>query len=93
VTLLTGGRVADTSNGLRAMRAEVTAAVTLTQPQTQAGELLVGASARGFTVVERPTGLRRRTDGTSKKGGDPLYGPRYARVVIGTWWREWWRRS
>src|SRR5690606_18553931 len=55
VSLLTGQRITDTSNGLRAMRAEVTAAVELQQPQYQASELLIGTLARGFRVVERPT--------------------------------------
>ena len=29
-----------------------------------------------------------RVGGESKKGNDLLYGFRYARVVLGTWWRE-----
>jgi len=92
VTLLTRQRITDTSNGLRAMRADVTAAVTLAQPQYQASELLIGVLARGYRVVERPTTMRLRTAGASKKGGDLLYGLRYARVVLGTWWRERSRR-
>lgn len=81
-------RLTDTSNGLRAMRAEVTGTVTLTQPQYQASELLLGAIAKGYRVVEVPTTMRDRTAGASKKGNDILYGMRYARVMVGTWWRE-----
>lgn len=88
VTVLTGQRITDTSNGLRAMRAPVTAAVTLAQPQYQAAELLIGVLARGYRVAERPTTLRRRAAGTSKKGNNLVYGLRYARVVLTTWWRE-----
>lgn len=88
VSALTGHRVTDTSFGLRAMRAEVTGAVTLDQPQYQASELLIGVLARGYRVVERPATMRRRTAGASKKGGNLVYGYRYGRVVLTTWWRE-----
>jgi glycosyltransferase involved in cell wall biosynthesis len=88
VRVLTGARVTDTSTGFRAMRAEITAAVPQRQVQYQTSELLIGAIARGYRVAERPVVMRRRTAGESKKGHDFLYGLRYARVVLGTWWRE-----
>jgi glycosyltransferase involved in cell wall biosynthesis len=88
VRLLTGVRVTDTSSGLRAMRAELTAAVRQEQVQYQTSELLIGAIAHGYRITERPVVMRRRTSGVSKKGGNALYGLRYARVVVGTWWRE-----
>ncbi len=87
-TVLSGQRITDTSNGLRAMRAEVTREVLLLQPQYQASELLMATLAHGYRVVERPTTMRDRTAGGSKKGNDLLYGFRYARVLVGTWWRE-----
>lgn len=92
VSLLTGQRITDTSNGLRAMRAEVAGAVELRQPQYQASELLIGVLARGYRVVERPTTMRDRAAGVSKKGHNLLYGVRYGRVVVRTWWRERRRR-
>jgi hypothetical protein len=58
------------------------------QVQYQTSELLIGAIARGYRITERPVVMRRRTAGESKKGHDLLYGLRYARVVLGTWWRE-----
>ncbi|MGH3321138.1 MAG: glycosyltransferase family 2 protein [Streptosporangiaceae bacterium] len=88
VSGLTGHRVTDTSFGLRAMKAHVTEAVTLTQPQYQASELLIGVIAKGFRVVERPATMRQRNAGVSKKGHNMLYGLHYARVVLGTWQRE-----
>jgi hypothetical protein len=88
VTLLTGHRVTDTSFGFRAMRAELTGRVRLTQPQYQSSELLVGALSRGYRVVERPMTMRRRSAGSSKKGNNLVYGARYARVVLSTWVRE-----
>jgi hypothetical protein len=70
------------------MRAEVTGAVTLDQPQYQSAELLIGVLAAGFRVAEVPARMRLRGAGRSKKGNNLVYGWRYARVVFGTWWRE-----
>jgi hypothetical protein len=89
VSLLTGQRLTDTSSGLRAFTAEVGVDVPLTQPQYQTSELLIGALARGYRVAERPSVMRRRTAGVSKKGGNWVYGLRYGRVIVGTWLREW----
>lgn len=88
ITLLTGRRVTDPANGLRAMRVEVPARVRLRQPQYQAAELLIGAIAAGFRTTEVPTTMRERSAGTTKKGRNLLYGLRFGRVVVGTWWRE-----
>jgi hypothetical protein len=87
-TFLTGRRVTDTSFGLRAMRAEVTAAVTLNQPQYQSSELLLGVLSHGFRVLEVPGTMHVRAAGASKKGRNLVYGSSYARVMTGTWWRE-----
>jgi glycosyltransferase involved in cell wall biosynthesis len=105
ISLLTGQRISDTTFGLRAMRAEVTGAVRLEQPQYQASELLIGVITHGYKVAEVPATIHRRRVGESKKGQNPLYhlhipgvnnlfyGLRFARVVFGTWWRERQRRS
>jgi glycosyltransferase involved in cell wall biosynthesis len=88
ISLLTGQTITDPANGLRAMRAEVTAAVCLREPQYQASELLVGAILRGFRVVEVPTTMHKRVKGRTKKGSNLAYGLRFARVILRTWWRE-----
>ena len=100
VSLLTGQQITDTTFGLRAMRAEVTGAVQLEQPQYQASELLIGVIAHGYRVLEVPATIHRRRVGESKKGQNPFYGLhlpvvnnlfyglRFSRVVVGTWWRE-----
>jgi glycosyltransferase involved in cell wall biosynthesis len=88
VSALTGQRLTDTSFGLRAMRAEVTGAVTLNQPQYQSSELLLGVHSHGYRVAEVPATMHVRAEGSTKKGGNMVYGSRYARVVFGTWWRE-----
>ncbi len=88
VSVLIRQRVTDTSFGLRAMRADVTASVTLDQPQYQSAELLIGVHARGYRIAEVPGTMHERATGSSKKGKNLVYAVRYARVVLGTWWRE-----
>jgi glycosyltransferase involved in cell wall biosynthesis len=100
LSALTGQKISDTTFGLRAMRAEVTGAVRLEQPQYQSSELLIGVITHGYKVAEVPATIHRRRVGESKKGHNPLYnlhipgvnnffyGLRFARVIYGTWWRE-----
>lgn len=87
-SVLTGHRSSDTSFGLRAMRAEITGAVTLNQPQYQSSELLLGVLSHGFRVLEVPATMNLRSAGSTKKGRNLVYGRRYARAMIGTWLRE-----
>jgi glycosyltransferase involved in cell wall biosynthesis len=88
-SILTRRRLTDTSFGFRAMRAELACEVTLREPQYQSSELLLGVLASGARVVELPMTMRRRGDGTSKKGPGLVYGANYARVMLTTWWREY----
>ncbi|MFB6723504.1 glycosyltransferase family 2 protein [Kribbella sp. NPDC056345] len=88
-SILTRHRLTDTSFGFRAMRADLATAVTLREPQYQSSELLLGALARKARVVELPMTMRRRGDGTSKKGPGLVYGANYARVMTTTWLREY----
>jgi glycosyltransferase involved in cell wall biosynthesis len=87
-SVLTRQRLTDTSFGFRAMKAEVTAAVTLSQAQYQASELLLGVLSHGYRVLEQPMTMLARTAGETKKGNNFVYGMRYARVLVGTWVRE-----
>jgi glycosyltransferase involved in cell wall biosynthesis len=93
MSALTGQRITDPSFGLRAMRAEVTGAVRLAQPQYQAAELLIGVIAHGYRVAERPATIHKRKVGQSKKGHNVFYGLHFAKVIAGTWWRERRRRG
>ncbi len=93
ISLLTGQKVTDPSFGLRAMRAEVTGAVSLRQPQYQSAELLIGVITHGYKYVELPATIHKRKVGQSKKGHNALYGLYFARVIGGTWWREHRRRQ
>jgi len=88
VRVLTGVGVTDTSSGLRAMTAEVGVSVRLEQAQYQSSELLIGAIFQGYRVAERPVVMHKRLAGKSKKGHNALYGLRYGRAIMRTWWRE-----
>jgi hypothetical protein len=87
ISVLTRHKITDPANGLRAMRAELTADVPLTEPQYQASELEVGAIMRGWRVTERPNTMRRRGSGKSKKQTNVLYALQFGRVVTKTWLR------
>ncbi len=82
-------KLTDTSNGYRALRVSMLDDVAhrLIQPQYQTAELLIIAMKRGWRVTERPTVWLPRASGTTKKGKNWLFGFRYGRVVLGTWWK------
>lgn len=86
VSTLTGTKITDPANGFRAFTPELTRRVPLRQPQYQTAELLMGALALGFRVVETPVTVLPRAAGTTKKGSNLRYGLRFGRVVVGTWW-------
>lgn len=88
-SLLTLRRITDTSFGFRAMRAELATSLVLRQPQYQASELLLSALAGGARYAERPMTMRGRSAGTTKKGNNLVYGLSYAKVMTGTWLREY----
>ena len=90
ISLLVRHRVTDPACGLRAMRAEVTAAVVLEQSQYQASELMISAALHGYRLGEVPTTMRDRGEHATgtKKGGNFGYGVRFARAAVHTWWRD-----
>jgi glycosyltransferase involved in cell wall biosynthesis len=89
-SLVVRHRITDPACGLRAMRAELTAAVTLEQPQYQASELMISAALNGFRLAEVPTTMRDRAShaGHTKKDGNLRYGVRFARAAFHTWRRD-----
>ncbi|HTX62524.1 MAG TPA: glycosyltransferase family 2 protein [Acidimicrobiales bacterium] len=90
MNLLMGSKLTDTSNGYRALRVSMLSDVAprLEQDQYQTSELLITAMSRGWRVTERPTVWHERASGQSKKGGNFIYGLRYASVIVKTWRRE-----
>jgi len=94
ISVLIGHRITDPACGVRAMSAEVTATVTLEQPQYQASELLISAALAGFRLTEVPTTMRDRGDDTTrtKKHHNFAYGLHFGRAAITTWIRDRRRR-
>jgi glycosyltransferase involved in cell wall biosynthesis len=90
ITVLIRQRITDPACGLRAMSSELTAAVTLEQPQYQASELMISAALNGFRLAEVPTTMRDRGEHATrtKKGPNFGYGVRFARAAVHTWWRD-----
>ena len=90
ISVIVRTRITDPACGIRAMRAEVTGAVTLEQPQYQASELMISAALNGYRLAEVPTTMRDRGEHatTTKKGGNFGYGVRFARAAIHTWRRD-----
>jgi glycosyltransferase involved in cell wall biosynthesis len=90
LSVIGGTKLTDTSNGYRALRVTMLEDVVhrLTQAQYQTAELLITCMKRGWRVSERPTLWLPRASGTTKKGKNYLFGFRYGKVVLTTWWRE-----
>jgi glycosyltransferase involved in cell wall biosynthesis len=90
ISVIVRHRITDPACGIRAMRAEVTGAVTLEQPQYQASELMISAALNGYRLAEVPTTMRDRGKHATatKKGGNFGYGVRFARAAIHTWRRD-----
>jgi glycosyltransferase involved in cell wall biosynthesis len=90
ISVLVRRKVTDPACGLRAMRSEVTADVVLEQPQYQASELMISAALHGYRLGEVPTTMRDRGQHatSTKKGGNFLYGVRFARAALHTWRRD-----
>ena len=82
-------QLTDSSNGYRAFRIDVLNDIVpqLAQDQYQTAEVVITASSRGWRITQQPTKWRPRASGTSKKGGNLVFGVSYARVILTTWTR------
>jgi glycosyltransferase involved in cell wall biosynthesis len=82
-------QLTDSSNGYRAFRIDVLNDIVphLVQDQYQTSEVVITASSRGWRIGERPTMWHPRSSGTSKKGGNLVFGLNYAKVILTTWAR------
>ena len=87
VTLLTGSRVTDVSNGYRAVRADVLKRLVLDQDQFWTSELLLEAMRHRLRIREVPITIRARAAGESKKPKTVRYAWRFTRAIVQTWLR------
>jgi len=93
IRALTGARVTDCSNGLRAIRTELLPQLDLRQPQFHAAEFLIEAVTRGLSLQEVPVDVLHRRHGSSKKPGSLRYGFGFLRAVLQAWGRSLRRRA
>jgi hypothetical protein len=87
VTVMTGSRVTDVSNGYRATRADALKRLVLDQDQFWTSELLIEAMRHRLRIKEVPITVRARAGGVSKKPKTMKYGWRFAKAIVQTWLR------
>jgi glycosyltransferase involved in cell wall biosynthesis len=82
-------KLTDSSNGYRAFRIELLNDIAphLVQDQYQTAEVVITAASRGWRITQRPTMWYPRASGTSKKGGNLVFGVSYAWVIGSSWYR------
>jgi len=87
VTVMTGSRVTDVSNGYRATRADAMKRLVLDQDQFWTSELLIEAMRHRLRIKEVPITVRARAGGLSKKPKSLKYGWKFAKAIVQTWLR------
>ncbi|MFN2543154.1 MAG: glycosyltransferase family 2 protein [Actinomycetota bacterium] len=85
VTIATGQRITDPSNGYRATRPEILKRLSLDEDQFWASELLIEALRTRARITEVPITIRARQAGQSKKPKSLKYGWHFAKAIIKTW--------
>lgn len=87
LTALARTRITDPSTGFRAMTTEALRRLDLRQDQFYVSEVILDAARKGFTVVEVPITLRRRTHGATKKPTTLRYAWGFSKAIVRTWLR------
>lgn len=87
LSLLLATRLTDCSSGFRAFDAERMPRLATREDQYHTAETIILARRLGLRVAEAPITAPRRLAGASKKGGDLIYGYRFASVILTHWLR------
>jgi hypothetical protein len=87
VTLMTGTRVTDVSNGYRAIRVETLRRLILQQDQFWTSEIIIEALRQRARIKEVPITVRARASGVTKKPPPFKYGWQFFKVIVKTWLR------
>ena len=87
VSLMTGQRVTDVSNGYRAVRTEMLERFILEQDQFWTSEIIIEALRHRARIREVPITVQARKAGESKKLRALKYGWQFAKVIVKTWLR------
>jgi glycosyltransferase involved in cell wall biosynthesis len=90
MSVLLRQKITDPASGIRAFRTIIPRTVKLEQTQYQTSELLIATAMNGFRIAEVATTMRDRPEGATltKKGPNLLYGMRFARAIMFTFFRE-----
>jgi len=87
VSLMTGVRVTDISNGYRATRTDTLRKLVLEQDQFWTSEILLEGLRQHARIVEVPVTVRARAGGVSKKPKSLRYGWNFTKAIFQTWLR------
>jgi hypothetical protein len=87
VSLLTGTRVTDVSNGYRATRTDLMRKLVLEQDQFWTSEVIIEALRHRARIKEVPITVRARASGETKKPRPFKYGWNFLKVIVKTWLR------
>jgi hypothetical protein len=87
VSMMTGTRVTDVSNGYRAIRVETLRRLILQQDQFWTSEIIIEALRQRARIKEVPITVRARASGVTKKPPPFKYGWQFFKVIVKTWLR------
>lgn len=87
ISLLTGRRITDCTNGFRAIRVSELGKLDLREDRFNATELILEALKNGLRFEEVPVTMLRRAEGESKKPKRLAYPLGVFRVIVQTWLR------
>jgi hypothetical protein len=87
VTVMTGSRVTDVSNGFRATKADILRQLRLDQDQFWTSELLIEGMRHRLRIVEVPITIKARAGGKSKKPKNAKYAWNFTKAILKTWLR------
>ena len=87
VSLMTGTRITDVSNGYRAIRSETLRDLILREDQFWTSEVIIEALRQRARILEVPIAVRARASGETKKPPAFKYGWQFLKVVVKTWLR------
>ena len=87
VSMMTGTRVTDVSNGYRALRSQTLQMLILQQDQFWTSEIIIEALRQRARIKEVPITVRARASGETKKPPPFKYGWQFFKVIIKTWLR------
>lgn len=88
ISLLSGVRITDSTNGYRAIRATHLGLLDLRENKFNAPELIMEAVNKGLRIREVPVTIQSRYEGESKKPRSWRYPLGFALVILRTWLRS-----